>query len=72
MWIVIILFVAGVTLMFSEFLLPGGVLGVIGGPMVVARVIVGWVKFPESGLLIFGGEFVGVIMGPVPGFSVMS
>ena len=41
MWIVIILFVAGVTLMFSEFLLPGGILGVIGGVMGVASVICG-------------------------------
>ena len=72
MWIVIILFVAGVTLLFSEFLLPGGFLGVIGGIMVIASVIVGWLTFPEYGLFIFGGEFVGVIIGLVLGFYVMS
>ena len=72
MWIVIILFVAGVTLLFSEFLLPGGFLGVIGGIMVIASVIVGWITFPEYGLFIFGGEFAGVIIGLVLGFYVMS
>ena len=72
MWLVIILFVAGVTLLFSEFLLPGGFLGVVGGLMVIASVIVGWVKFPEYGLFIFGGEFIGVILGVVLGFYVMS
>ncbi len=72
MWLVIILFVAGVTLMFSEFLLPGGILGVIGGLMVVASVIVGWMRFPEYALFILGGEFVGVVLGLVLGFYVMS
>ncbi len=72
MWLVIILFVAGVTLLFSEFLLPGGFLGVVGGLMVIASVIVGWVKFPEYGLFIFGGEFIGVILGVALGFYVMS
>ncbi len=72
MWIVIILFVAGVTLLVSEFFLPGGFLGVVGGLLVIASVIVGWVKFPEYGLFIFGGEFIGVIVGVVLGFYVMS
>ena len=72
MLLVIVLFVAGLTLLFSEFLLPGGILGVIGGLTVVASVVVGWMRFPEYGLLIFGGEFVGVVLGLVLAFYVMS
>ena len=72
MWLVIILFVAGLTLLFSEFLLPGGFLGVIGGLMVIASVVVGWMRFPEYGLFIFGGEFIGVVLGLVLGFYVMT
>ena len=70
--LVIILFVAGVALLFAEFLLPGGFLGVVGGLMVIGSVILGWVHFPEYALFIFGGEFVGVILGIVLGFYVMS
>ena len=71
MWLVIILFVAGVTLLFSEFLLPGGFLGVLGGLLVIGSVILGWMRFPEYGLFIFGGEFAGVILGLVLGFYLM-
>ena len=72
MWLVIILFVAGVTLLFSEFLLPGGFLGVLGGLLVIGSVILGWMRFPEYGLFIFGGEFAGVILGLVLGFYLMN
>ena len=72
MWIVIILFVAGVTLLFSEFLLPGGFLGVLGGLLVIGSVILGWMRFPEYGLFIFGAEFAGVILGLVLGFYLMN
>ncbi len=72
MWLVIILFVAGLTLLFSEFLLPGGFLGVLGGLAVVASVIIGWIRFPEYGLFIFGGEFIGVVLGLMLGFYVMT
>ena len=69
---VIILFIAGVVLLFSEFLLPGGFLGVVGGLMVIGSLVLGWVKFPEYALFIFGGEFIGVILGVVLGFYLMS
>ncbi len=73
MWAaVIILFIAGVTLLFAELLLPGGFLGVLGGLMVVGSMILGWVQFPEYGLFIFGGELVGVVLGLALGFYIMS
>lgn len=72
MWLVILLFVAGLALIFAELLLPGAVLGILGGILVVASAITGWVKFPEHGLMIVGGEFAGVVLGIGAGFYVLS
>ena len=72
MWVVALLFVAGVILLFAEFLLPGAILGVIGAGMIVASMALGWVRYPEYGLFIFGGEAVGVLVAILLGFYMLS
>ena len=72
MWVVALLFVAGVILLFAEFLLPGAILGVIGAAMIIASTVLGWVRYPEYGLFIFGGEAVGVLAAIILGFYMMS
>lgn len=72
MWVVVLLFAAGVALLFAEFLLPGAILGIIGGALIVASIVVGWMKFPEYGFFIFGGEAVGVVVVIMIGFYMIS
>jgi membrane-bound serine protease (ClpP class) len=59
---VIILFVAGVALIFAEFFVPGGALGVLGGLLVVGSIALGWYRFPEYGVLLFTGELGAVVV----------
>lgn len=61
MWPVILLFMVGVTLIFSEFFLPGAVLGIIGGLLIIGSAVLGWYRYPDYGPFILGGELVGVI-----------
>jgi len=56
MWLVIGLFVVGVVLILSEFFIPGGVLGLLGGILVITSIGVGWCRFPDQGVLILVGE----------------
>ena len=57
------LFVLGLALVFFEAFLPGGVLGVLGGIMVIASCVLAVMHFPEYALLIVAGELAaGVIV----------
>jgi len=59
---VIVLFIAGVVLLFSELFVPGIVLGLTGGALVVASIVLGWQRFPEYGVFILAGEVTGVVI----------
>lgn len=60
MTLVLILFLAGVLLLFTEFFVPGIVLGLTGGILVVTSIVIGWSRFPEYGVFILTGEVLGV------------
>lgn len=62
MWAIVILFVAGVALIFSEFFVPGGVLGIFGGLLVIGSIALGWYRYPDYGIWILTGEFAGVLV----------
>lgn len=62
MWAVIFLFLAGVTLIFAEFFVPGGMLGVLGGGIVIASTALGWYRYPEYGVYILVAELAGVFV----------
>lgn len=72
MWLVVLLFVAGIVVILAEFFLPGGMLGVLGGGLVIASVIVGWMRFPQYGPIILGVEFAGVVFSVVLGLYLLS
>jgi membrane-bound serine protease (ClpP class) len=59
---IVLLFVAGVTLIFSEFFVPGITLGVVGSVLVVVSIALGWHRYPEYGIFILAGETTGVIV----------
>jgi membrane-bound serine protease (ClpP class) len=58
LWVAII-FIAGCILLLSEFLLPGGVLGVLGAVMLIGGCIYGMVAVPEYAVYIFFIELLG-------------
>ncbi len=68
---ILILFVAGVALIFSEFFVPGGALGVLGGLLVIGSIALGWYQYPEYGIFITVGELAGVLVAIVLGLYVM-
>ncbi len=59
---VILLFLAGVILIFSEFFIPGITMGVVGGILIVLSIAIGWQRFPEYGVFILTGEVTGVVI----------
>lgn len=72
MWAVIILFVAGIVLLFSEFFIPGAIVGTVGVILIVASCGYGWYLYPDLGLFIVLGEFVGLVVCVGAGFYVIS
>ncbi len=59
---VVILFVAGVALIFAEFFVPGGALGLLGALLVFGSIALGWYRFPEYGVLLLAGELGTVVI----------
>jgi membrane-bound serine protease (ClpP class) len=59
---VIILFVAGVALIFAEFFVPGGALGILGALLVFGSIALGWYRFPEYGVILLAGELATVVV----------
>lgn len=71
LWI-ILFFVTGMLLVFAEFFLPGMVLGVIGGLLIIISGILGVYAFPDYALFIIIGELICVGLGIVLGFWVLT
>ncbi len=69
---VLLLFVAGILLIFAEFFLPGLVLGSIGGLMILVSIVLGVYTYPDYALFIIIAEIVGAAAGIVLGFLVLS
>lgn len=70
-WWVVILYIAGLTLLFAEFFVPGGVLGVIGGVAVVASMALGVYHFPDYGMQIFLAQLIVAIVLIVAGVMIL-
>ena len=69
---VILLFVAGVILIFAEFLLPSGLSGGAGTLMILGSVTLGLYHFPDQAVWIIGGETFGVMLGIAMGIFALS
>lgn len=72
MWTVVILFAVGIVLIVSEFIVPGGVLGVLGGILLIISCVLGWIWYPSYGIFIVLGEVVGLCIGVVLGLYLMA
>ena len=69
---VILLLVAGMVLVLSEFIVPGGICGILGVVLVVASCVVGVAAYPDFTLWIILGEIVGVTAGILAGIFLLS
>ncbi len=69
---VLLLFAGGVLLIFAEFFVPGLVLSTIGAIMVLTSIGLGIYSYPDYMLFIIVGELLGVGLGVLLGFWVIS
>lgn len=60
-WVVLI-FLAGCLLLLSEFVLPGGILGIIGFVLLVGGCVWGMMSVPEYAMFILATETLGAIL----------
>ncbi|MEA3364945.1 MAG: NfeD family protein [Candidatus Hydrogenedentes bacterium] len=70
-WWVLILFVAGATLITVEFIVPGGICGSAGGLMVIASTALGLYHYPDYWLPILMMEFLGTIASVILGMYLL-
>ncbi len=70
-WWVVILYVAGLVLIFSEFFVPGGILGVIGGVALIASMSLGVYHFPDQAVQILLSQLVFAVVLIVAGIMVL-
>ncbi len=70
-WWVIILFVAGATLITVEFVIPGGICGTLGVLAVIASAALGCYYYPEYWFPILMGEFLGTIASVLLGLYLL-
>ncbi len=69
---VIFLFVVGMVLILSEFIVPGGICGVLGGLLLLVSCGLGWYHYPDEGVLIVIGEILGAIVTIGLGMYILS
>lgn len=70
--LLIFLTLLGVGLILAEFILPGAVLGIAGGLILLITAGLGWYYYPEWGIFIAVGELILLLLGVVVGFYVLS
>jgi membrane-bound serine protease (ClpP class) len=68
---VLLLFTGGLILILAEFLIPGGICGVIGGAMIIASCVFGCINYPEYAFFIIFFEVVGTVVSVLVGLYVL-
>lgn len=72
MTVPIVLFIAGIMLILSEFFLPGAIMGILGFLLIVTSTVSGVMSFPEYALFIIVGEILGLIAGILFGLFLIT
>lgn len=70
-WVVLFLF-AGMALVFSEFFLPGAILGILGLTLIIISAALGIYAYPEYGLFIGVAEIIGAGVCLLLGYLVLT
>lgn len=71
LWVALI-FLAASVLILAEFILPGGVLGVLGAVLLVGGCAYGMITLPEYALFILVGEVLGTVFTVMTGMFLLS
>lgn len=69
---VILFFIAGMVLIFTEFFLPGGILGAIGGLLILVSIALGYQTAGDYFLFVIVGELIGAALAIGLGFWVLT
>lgn len=64
---VVLLFIGGIALAIAEIFLPGGILGVIGGLLLLASMGLGAYYYPEYSVFIIVGEVLVAVLAVIGG-----
>lgn len=72
MMVPLILFIAGIILILSEFFLPGAIIGILGFLLIIASTVTGVLRYPEYTLFIVVGEVLGLIAGIALGLFLIT
>ena len=70
-WWVIILFLAGATLITVEFVVPGGICGSAGALLIIVSAVMGCYHYPEYWLPILMLEFLGTLCSVILGMYLL-
>lgn len=71
-WWVVFFFLAGMALILAEFIVPGGICGLVGAILVVLSGGIGVHAYPDSAVLIICGEGVGAVFSVALGMLLLS
>jgi membrane-bound serine protease (ClpP class) len=69
-WI-LIFYLGGITLIFSELMLPGAILGILGAAGVIASAVLVGMEYPEHAFFIIAAQVVGVVGAVALGFKLL-
>lgn len=71
-WWVLFLFITGMVLILAEFIVPGGLCGVIGVILLITSTIMGCSNYPDHSLWIIIGEIIGAMISIALGMIILS
>lgn len=72
MWTVLLLFIAGIVLVISEFVVPGLVVGTVGAILLITSAWLGVSRFPDYAVFIIVGELMGVAFSVMAGMYLIT
>ncbi len=68
--LVLLLFLAGLVLLFCELFIPGGVLGIAGIISIGGSIFVAFRDYPDAAMAVLAGELVALAIGVVIGLRI--
>jgi membrane-bound serine protease (ClpP class) len=71
-WWMLFFFLAGMALILAEFIVPGGICGLVGAILVIVSGGIGLHAYPEWTSFIIAGELLGAVLSIVFGMTILT